>query len=96
MSASSAGQPAWFDALIRYGPELLIVSIVLIVVAFAIQRSRWTIAAAAGGAILYAGMYAQQSLAVMYASIAVGFAFFVAAAIGLRRPQTRAPSLVGH
>ena len=89
MSGSSAAPAAWLQALIGYGPKLLVLSIVLIVLAFAIQRSRWTVAAAVGGVILYAGMYVQQSLAVMYASIVVGFALFIVAAIGLRRRQAR-------
>lgn len=60
--------------LIRVGPGLLIASAVLIALAFALRRPGATVPALLAGAVLYAGMYAQPSRTVMYASIAAGYA----------------------
>ena len=75
MTGTGMGTPGGaLGALVRVGPWLLAGSVVLVTAALALTRRP---AAAAGGvlagAVLYAGMYAQSSLAVMYASIAAGY-----------------------
>lgn len=69
-------------ALVRAGPWLMLVSGLLVATAFALSRRPVTaIPALLAGAVLYAGMYAQPSLPVMYASIAVGYLAWAALAL---------------
>ena len=92
-AAKSSQQPPWLAALPTYGPELLLGSIVLIVLALAIRRSWWASVAVVGGAVLYVGMYVQQNVAVMNASIVVGLAVLIASALGFRRSATKESAL---
>lgn len=61
--------PAWLDALVRYGPWILVASLGLFLIGVGLRRRSVLVPAAVGGAILYVGMYRQSSLAVMYAAI---------------------------
>lgn len=63
--------------LTRVGPELLAVSALLVVVSLAMRRRAAAVPAAIGGAVLYWGMYAQGSAAVMYATFAAGFTMWL-------------------
>ncbi len=74
MDRASTAPHGLLGLLIRVGPGLLIASAVLIALAFALRRPGAAVPALLAGAVLYAGMYAQPSRAVMYASIAVGYA----------------------
>jgi hypothetical protein len=72
--------------LVRIGPWLIVASVLLVTAAFALSRRPVTaIPALAAGAVLYAGMYAQNSLLVMYASIAVGYLTWAALALWVAR-----------
>jgi hypothetical protein len=82
-------------ALVRIGPWLTVASVLLVTVAFALSRRPVTaIPALVAGAVLYAGMYAQDSVPVMYASIAVGYLTWAALALWAARaphdPTTQA------
>lgn len=84
MSAAGGTHPGLLGALIRIGPGLLIASIVLVTGAFALRHPPAAVPALLAGAVLYAGMYAQANLAVMYASIAVGYAAWIGLYLWLR------------
>ena len=79
-------------ALVRIGPGLIVASVLLVTVAFALSRRPVTaIPALVAGAVLYAGMYAQDSVPVMYASIAVGYLTWAALALwAARNPAAQA------
>jgi hypothetical protein len=89
MSSRGSTAHGLLGALLRAGPGLLIASIVLITVAFALRRLAAAAAASAAGAVLYAGMYGQQNPAVMYASIAVGYATWAGLYLWTRNQRTR-------
>jgi nicotinic acid phosphoribosyltransferase len=59
-AAAAAHVPAWIALLNLFGPQLLIVSVVLVIAALAVRRSVFgALAAVAAGMLLYYGMYAQ-------------------------------------
>ena len=64
--------------LVTIGPELLVVSILLVTVNLALRRRVAALPALFAGALLYWGMYAQGSDALMYATIAVGYTIWAA------------------
>lgn len=84
MSSPGGTHAGRLGALIRIGPGLLIASIVLVAGAFALRHPPAAVPAVVAGAVLYAGMYAQANLAVMYASIAVGYAAWTGLFLWLR------------
>lgn len=75
MSGTGPGAPqGLLGALLRIGPWLLVGSVLLVTAAFGLTRRPATATLALlAGALLYAGMYAQPNLTVMYAAIAVGY-----------------------
>ena len=83
MTGPGPGAPGgMLGALVRAGPWLMVASALLVAAAFALTRRPVTaIPALLTGALLYAGMYAQSSLPVMYASIAVGYLTWAALAL---------------
>lgn len=84
MSMHGGTHPGLVGVLIRIGPGLLIASIVLVAGAFAVRHPLAAVPALLAGAVMYAGMYAQTDLAVMYASIAVGYAAWIGLYLWLR------------
>lgn len=64
--------------LVTIGPELLVVSILLVTVSLALRRRAAALPALVAGGLPYWGMYAQGSDALMYATIAVGYAIWAA------------------
>ena len=90
--AGAAHAPGWLDALLRYGPVILIVSVLLIAASVALRRRLAALPAIGGGLILYVGMYAQPNLAVMYGMIIVGTALLVLAYVA----SLRWPEIVGR
>ncbi len=79
MGSGSSGQTAssgLFGSLIRFliqvGPPLLIISVAAITVSLGLRRRTVVIPAVLAGAVIYAGMYLQSGLPLMYASIALG------------------------
>lgn len=85
--AADGGLPAWLDALVRLGPQLLVASLALLAAGIGLRRPAALIPATAGGAILYVGMYQQQRLAWMYAAIAAGTALLLLAHRTSRPPR---------
>jgi len=73
MSGRGATAHGLLGVLLRAGPGLLIVSVLLVTAAFALRRLAAAGGALLAGAVLYGGMYGQSSPAVMYASLAVGY-----------------------
>jgi len=59
--------------------------VLLIVGSLALRRSWGTLAAIAGGAVLYAGMYVQPSMAAMLWWTIAGFALLIAALVMPRK-----------
>jgi hypothetical protein len=76
--------------LVRAGPWLLTISVILVTAAFALtRRPRAAVPALLAGAVAYAGMYAQPSLAVMYVSIAVAYAAWAGLMLWVRAAARR-------
>jgi len=71
-AGSSSHSPGWLDGLTRFGPEILIISILLLVLAVGLRQRDAVVPALIGGLILYVGMYLQPSLPVMYTAMAIG------------------------
>lgn len=88
----SAPQGA-LGVLLRVGPGLLVVSVLLVTAAFALTRRPGTaVLAVLAGALLYAGMYTQPNLTIMYASIAIGYLIWIGLYLWVRRTRPhRAP-----
>jgi hypothetical protein len=86
MTATGAAAPGGvLGGLIRSGPWLLLASVLLVAVAFALSRRPVAVfPALLAGGVLYAGMYRQSSAPVMYASIAVGYLAWAALAVWAR------------
>lgn len=78
-SSASSHPGGVLSVLVTIGPELLVVSILLVTVSLSLRRRVAAAPALAAGALLYWGMYAQASDSVMYATIAVGYAVWIAA-----------------
>ena len=91
MTGPGPGAPGGLlGALVRAGPWLTAASGLLVAAAFALTRRPVTaIPALLAGAVLYAGMYAQPSLPVMYASIAAGYLAWAALALWAVRGTPR-------
>jgi hypothetical protein len=80
--SESAGQgqlPAWWEAIVRLGPEILVVSVLLVALAVSLRRRVAALPAIAGGLILYVGMYVQTSMIAMEAATVLGIALLVLA-----------------
>ncbi|SLJ61055.1 hypothetical protein [Mycobacteroides abscessus] len=92
MSTSGHTPSGPLGALVRIGPVLLIVSIVLVTVAFALRRRLAAVPALIAGVVMYAAMYAQPSLTVMYTGLALGYATWIGLFLWLRtRARHRPP-----
>jgi hypothetical protein len=94
-SGSSAGTaisryPGWpgtlWVTLIRFGPEILVVSVLLLTLAAALRRRTAAVPALTGGVILYGGMYVQPSVSVMYVAMILGTALLVLSYVASLRP----------
>jgi hypothetical protein len=95
-SARSAArqEPGWLHAIIRFGPEILVASLVLVALGVGVRRRGALVPVALGGAVLYVGMYIQSSLIWMYVAIAVGTALLLIAYVLSLRARTSSPSPV--
>lgn len=71
-SPGSSSLPAWLDPIVRFGPEILVASLLLVVAGVALRRRSAAGPAVVGGVVLYVGMYMQKSLLLMYVAIGVG------------------------
>jgi hypothetical protein len=92
MTGTGPGAPGGaLGALVRIGHWLMLTSAALVTAAFALSRRPVTaLPALLAGAVLYAGMYAQRSLPITYASIAVGYLAWTALALWAARGSTSA------
>src|SRR5258708_28678349 len=105
MGSGSSGQTAssgLFGSLIRFlvqvGPPLLIISVAAITVSLGLRRRAALIPAVLAGAVMYAGMYLQPEVPLMYASIALGLIVWASLYVWTQRrqPRTRPDGTEGH
>jgi hypothetical protein len=96
MGSGSSGQTAssgLFGSLIRFlvqvGPPLLIISVAAITVSLGLRRRAAVIPAVLAGAVMYAGMYLQSEVPLMYASIALGLILWTSLYVWTQRRQPR-------
>jgi hypothetical protein len=75
--------------LVRGGPLMLIVSVLAIAVSLGIRRRAAVIPAVVAGAVMYAGMYLQSNVPVMYAAIALGLIVWASVYLWTRQPPSR-------
>lgn len=89
MSGTGVGAPnGVLGVLLRIGPWLLVVSVLLVTATFGTTRRPATaLLALLAGVVLYAGMYLQPNLVVMYVSIAIGYAAWGALYLWVRRAR---------
>lgn len=71
--ATSSHAGGVLGVLVRTGPELLVVSVLLVTVSLALRRRAAAAPALLAGALLYWGMYAQASVGLMYTTMAVAY-----------------------
>lgn len=67
--------------LIREGPVILVVSIIALTLSAGLRRPWAAVPTVLAGAVLYAGMYLQPSVIVMYVAIALGLLAWTAVVI---------------
>ena len=89
-STSPVSSPVRF--LIQVGPPLLIFSLAAISVALGIRRRVAVIPALVAGVVMYAGMYLQSRVLVMYAAIAFGLIAWISLYIWTERGQPTQPA----
>ncbi|MGB3476264.1 MAG: hypothetical protein WBA69_15940 [Mycobacterium sp.] len=77
----AGGSQGWLatvlDTLHRISPVLLIVSIVLVAVAFALRRRAAVLPALIAGVVLYLSVHGQDDPLVMYAGMALGYGAWI-------------------
>jgi hypothetical protein len=88
-AGTSTHFPGWLDALMRFGPVILIGSVLLVGVAVWLRRKAAVIPTLVGGLILYAGMYVQPNLAIMYGAMVLGTVLLVVAYVASLRSMLR-------
>jgi hypothetical protein len=105
MGSGSSGQPAsrglvvsLIRFLVQVGPPLLIVSVAAITVSLGLRRRAAVIPAVLAGAVMYAGMYLQSAVPLMYASIALGLIVWTSLYVWTQRrqPRLRPDGTEGH
>ena len=74
--------PSIVGALNRFGPEILVGSVALVVLALAARRSIGLVPALGGGIILYVGMYVQTNVTIMWLATVAGLGLLGLAALG--------------
>lgn len=83
------GSPGWFAALLdvlhRISPVLLIASILLVAVAFALRRRAAVLPALLAGAVLYLSVHGQTDPGVMYVGMALGYGAWIGLYLWTRR-----------
>ncbi|WP_234783300.1 hypothetical protein [Mycolicibacter heraklionensis] len=84
---SSGWLAAVLDMLHRISPVLLVVSIVLVTVAFALRRRAAVLPALVAGVVLYLSVHGQGDPAVMYAGMALGYGAWIALYLWTRPPR---------
>lgn len=89
-SVASRSVPPWIAALNHVGPELMVASVALVLLAALLRKSTLAAGTAlAAGGILYYGMYAQARMSIMWVFTAIGLTLLVVSAIGI--PRIRKP-----
>ncbi len=89
MNGMSSSPPGGvLGVLTGYGPGILIVSVLLVTASLTWRRAFAAVPALAAGVLLYWGMYAQSSYPVMYLSLGLGFAVWIATYLWTRTTTT--------
>ncbi|KYP79929.1 hypothetical protein [Ferroacidibacillus organovorans] len=73
MNSMSGSSPGWLETILKFGPVILVVSVLLVTVSIGIRRRRFIIPALVGGVIMYLGMYMTINIPLMVISTVVGF-----------------------
>jgi len=89
MSGTSNGRNTVLAFLIDNGRLILVGSIVLVLIPLLLWRWPAAVAAAAGGALMYWGMYVQSDITLMYVTMAIGLAGWVALILASRLRRVR-------
>ncbi len=85
--AGLSNAPGLIAAAIRFGPEILILSVLLVIVSAAIREPRTVLLAVLGGSILYLGMYTQPITVVMYSAMLIGVVLLALTYVLVLRPD---------
>lgn len=93
MASSPAG--GVLGVLTGFGPGILVVSVLLVTASLAWRRTLAAVPALAAGVLLYWGMYAQSSYPVMYLSLSLGFAAWLATYLWTRTSTTSVHAVHG-
>lgn len=83
--AGESHLPNWWDTIVGLGPEILVVSVLLVAIAAALRRRRAAVLAIIGGLVLYLGMYAQSGPDMMYGATVFGIALLALAYVASLR-----------
>lgn len=70
----SSTTPHWLSFLLKFGPEILIVSIVMVTISLVLRQVVYILPSLLVGALVYWGMYLQNSTIVMIVVTLLGFA----------------------
>lgn len=70
---SGMSSPGWLETILKFGPAILIVSVLLVTLSIGIRRRAFIIQALMGGAIMYLGMYMTTNITLMIIATIVGF-----------------------
>ena len=73
MNSMSGSSPGWLEPILRFGPVILIVSVLLVTLSIGIRRRGFIIPSLVGGVIMYLGMFMTTNIPLMVSSTAVGF-----------------------
>lgn len=87
-TSGSRDMPGWLDVIVRFGPQILVASLLLVALGVGLRRRRALVPVVAGGGILYLGMYGQSDLAWMSVAIAVGTVLLILAYAVALRPRS--------
>ncbi|KUO95920.1 hypothetical protein [Ferroacidibacillus organovorans] len=73
MNGMSGSSPGWLETILRFGPVILLVSVLLVTLSIGIRRRGFIIPSLVGGVIMYLGMYMTTNIPLMVSSTVVGF-----------------------
>ena len=83
--AASAHASGIMGFLLRFGPEILVISLLLVALAIGMRRRIAGVVALAAGALLYWAMYAQSSAARMYVAVVLAYSAWLLDYLWARR-----------
>jgi hypothetical protein len=82
VSKEAGSLPGWLATLVQLGPEIMGISVALLLASILLRHRPGVFTALVGGAILYAGMFLQSSPGLMYGSMILGTGLLVVAYMG--------------